>query len=206
MAPGELRLDLGLRPAQQIEGPVELVLIDRPQTEDGAQRMRRARLAELARGRELGRRLEHTGHHQRQRQRRQPLGPARHQAVETELPGEAEHRGDMTVRQGPLDCQLAARRHHGFALEHPAQRLDLGLGPAREIGQRAGPDLATGAVALAQQDRFGTRVTYMRRLNHDQPPNARKHQQNTCLHISSQIAPFSSSLNSLPENSAGSSV
>jgi len=48
MAPGELRLDLGLRPAQQIEGPVELVLIDRPQTEDGAQRMRRARLAELA--------------------------------------------------------------------------------------------------------------------------------------------------------------
>jgi hypothetical protein len=155
MAPGERRLDLGLRPAQQIQGPVELVLVDRAQTEHGAQRMRRGRLAELARGRELGRRLQHPGDDQRQRQLGQPLGPARQEPCEAELPGHAEHGRDMAVRQRPLDRQPVRRRHHGLALEHPAQRLDLGLGPAREVGQGAGPDLIAVAIALAQEDRRG---------------------------------------------------
>ena len=110
MAPGQRRLDLRLRPAQQIEGPVELVLVDRPEAQHRAQRMRRRRLAELARRRQLGRRLDHPRHDQRQRQLGQPLGPARQQPVEAELAGHAEHRRDMAVRQGPLDRQPVRRR------------------------------------------------------------------------------------------------
>jgi hypothetical protein len=115
--------------------------------------MRRGCLAQLARGRELGCRLDHPGDDQRQRQPGQPLGPARQQPVEAELLGHAEHRRDMAVRQGALDRQPLRRRHHGLALEDPAQRFDLGRRPAREIGERARLDLAVIAIALAQEDR-----------------------------------------------------
>jgi hypothetical protein len=153
MAPRERGLDPRLGGAQKVERAIEFVLVDLAQVEHRPQRVRRGRLTQLARGRELGRRLEHPRHHQRQGQARQPLGSARQEPLEAELAGHAEHRGDMAVRQGAQDLQPRRRRVQRLALEHPAQRLDLGLRPAREIGERARLDLGAGAIALAQEDR-----------------------------------------------------
>ena len=137
MAPRERRLDLRLRRAQQIEGSIELVLIDRTQPEHGAERMHSTRLAQLARGRELGRRLEHPGDDQRQRQSGLALRALRQQAREAELAGHPEHHGDMAVRQRAQDLEALHRRREPLALEHPPQRLDLGVRPLREVGKGA---------------------------------------------------------------------
>ena len=61
MTPGEGALDLGLRRQQEIEREVEFVLVDLAEFEDGSQRMRRRRRAELARGGQFGGRLDHAG-------------------------------------------------------------------------------------------------------------------------------------------------
>jgi hypothetical protein len=169
MAAGEHRLDLRLRPAQEIKRTVELVLVHRRQAQHRAQRVRRGRLAELARRRQLGRRLDHPRHDQRQRQLGQSVGPARQEPIEAELAGHAEHGRDMTVRQGPLDQELVRRHGERCALERQAQRLDLGLGPARQVGERARPHLVAVAKALAQEDRRRRAAVRHARDVHEQP-------------------------------------
>ena len=54
VALGEDLLDPGLAAAQEVEGGVEFVLGDLAQAEHGAERVGGGRLAELARGRQLG--------------------------------------------------------------------------------------------------------------------------------------------------------
>ena len=136
MASGEGGLDVGLRRPQQIECEIEFVLVDLAELEHGSQRMRRRRRAELARGGQLGGRLDHAGDDHRQCQLGQPAWPARQQAVKTELARHAEHRGDMTVWQRALDLKAIRGSRHRLLFQNPGQRLDLGLGPARQVGQR----------------------------------------------------------------------
>ena len=150
MTPGEGALDLGLRRQQEIEREIEFVLVDLAELEDGSQRMRRRRhRAELARGDQFGGRLDHAGNDHRQCQLREPAWPARQQVVKTELARHAEHRGDMTVWQRALDLKAIRGSRHGLVFQNPGQRLDLGLGPARQVGQRTGLDPVADAIALA---------------------------------------------------------
>ena len=58
----------------------------------------------------------------------------------------------MAVRQRALDPKLVRRDDGRLALQHPAKRLDLGVRPIREIGERARLHLAAVAIALAQQN------------------------------------------------------
>ena len=150
MAAGECRFDLGLRRKQQIERQIKLVLVNRAKIEHCAQRMRRRRRAELAGSGELGGGRDDTGDDHRQGELGQAGGSVRQQAVEAELARHAEHRGDMPVRQGALDLEALRRGGRRLILEHPAQGLDFGFGPARQIGQSAGLDLAPDPVALTQ--------------------------------------------------------
>src|SRR5512143_1845054 len=151
MSPRQRLLDRRLRRAQQIEGTVQLVLVHLAQPQHRAQRVRSRRLAQLAGGGQLRRRLDHAGRDQRQRQRGQPLRPPRQQPVETDPPPRAEHRDDRTVRQRPLDRQAVAGDHKRLAAQHPPQRLDLRLRPIRQIGECPGLHFAVLAETLAQE-------------------------------------------------------
>ena len=72
MALGERRLDLGLRLAKEVERGVKLVFIHSPQFQHRPQRMGRGCLAQLARRRQLGRRLDDPRHDHYERQLCQP--------------------------------------------------------------------------------------------------------------------------------------
>src|SRR6476646_1416881 len=65
----------------------------------------------------------------------------------------AQHRRDMPVRQAAGDLkglrQIQFRRQ---PLERAGQRIDLGLGPVRQVGQGAVLHLPALAVAFPQQD------------------------------------------------------
>jgi hypothetical protein len=82
MAPGQRPLDRRLRRAENIEGAMEFVLVDLLEPEHRAQRMRSRRPAQLPRRRKLGRRLDHAGDDQRQRQLGKALRPPRQQPIE----------------------------------------------------------------------------------------------------------------------------
>ncbi len=82
--------------------------------------MRSRRLAQLASGGQLRRRLDHAGDDQRKGQRGEPLRPPRQQPVETGLAQCAEHRGDMTMRQCPLDREAVGRRPQASRRAAPA--------------------------------------------------------------------------------------
>ena len=58
-------------------------------------------------------------------------------------------------RQAPGDLERAPRGggRGGLALQHPGQRVDLRLGPGRQVGQGAVLHLARLAVAFPQQHR-----------------------------------------------------
>ena len=74
-------------------------------------------------------------------------------AVEADLARGAESGGDMAVRQRADDGEgVALGGDDGAAFEHAAQALDVGGRPIGEVAERALPDLAVLAVALAQQD------------------------------------------------------
>ena len=113
--------------------------------------MRSRGLAQLPRRRQLRRRLNHAGDDQRQGQLGKPLRPARQQPVETHVAHQAEHRGNVTMRQRPLDLTPIRRREKRLAAQHPPERLDLGIRPVREVGERAALDLAALAPVLAQE-------------------------------------------------------
>jgi hypothetical protein len=155
MAPRQRRLDLRLGLAQEIERAVEVVLAHLAQPQHRPQRVGRRGGVEVAGGRQLGRRCQHPRHDQRQRQGRQALRAPGQELGQAELPRQPEHRGDMAMGQRAQDLQPLRRRPQALALEHPLQGLDLGLGPARQVGKGAGPHLAALAPALAQQDGGG---------------------------------------------------
>src|SRR5512143_199967 len=55
------------------------------------------------------------------------------------------------MRQRPLDLTPIRRREKRLAAQHPPERLDLGIRPVREVGERAALDLAALAPVLAQE-------------------------------------------------------
>ena len=153
MALGQGLLDAGLAAAQEIEGGVEFVLIDLAQAEHGAERVGGGRLAELARGRQLGGRFDDPGDDHGEDQPGPALRSVRQRLVEPEPAQRPERGGDMAMRQRAGDLEaLGSERHEGLVGEYPAQAVDLRLRPVGEVGERAGLDLAFLAIALAQED------------------------------------------------------
>jgi len=68
--------------------------------------------------------------------------------------GNAQDRGHVPVLQAAGDLERLGQIHpRGQALQYLRQCLNLGLGPAGQIGQGAGFHLAGLAVAFPQQDR-----------------------------------------------------
>jgi hypothetical protein len=153
VALGENFFDGGLAAAQKVEGGVEFVLVDLAQAEHGAKRVGGGRLAELARGRELGGRLDDPRHDHGHDQLGPALRSVRQHLVEPEPAHRPEHGGDVAMRQRTGDLEaLGGERHKNLSGEHPAQTLDLGLRPIGDVGERARLDLAALAIAFAQQD------------------------------------------------------
>ena len=75
------------------------------------------------------------------------------QLLDAQRPRGAQHRGHMPVRQAAGDLERLAQiplRRQPF--ERARQRIDLVLGPVRQVGQGAVFHLAALAVALPQQD------------------------------------------------------
>ena len=187
VALGEDLLDRALAAAQEVEGGVEFVLVDLAQAERGAERVGGRRLAELARRRQLGGRLDDPRHDHGEDQLGPPLRPLRQGLVEPEPAHNPEHRGDVAVRQRPGDLEaLGGERQQGLAREHPAQAVDLRLRPMGDVGERARLDLAAHSIALAQQD--GRRRIAVRdsRNVHDKRkshPRANYNRYFTCLQL-----------------------
>ena len=119
MTLGQSLFNLGLRLAKQIECGVKLVLIHSAQLQHRPQRMSSGCLAELARRRELGRRLDHPGHDHSQCKLREPGRRGRQQLVQAELPRQSEHGGHVAVRQRALDPKLVPEYDGRLALQHP---------------------------------------------------------------------------------------
>ena len=67
----------------------------------------------------------------------------------------AEDGSDVAMRPAAYDLEGVFGCDEGFALEHAAHHLDLGVGEVGEIGEGSGLHLAALAVALAEQDGGG---------------------------------------------------
>ena len=152
MALGQGCLDFGLRLAKEIERGVKLVLVHSPQLQHRPQRMRRGCFAQLTRRCQLGRGLDDPRHDHGQRQLREPWRETPQELVEAELLRHAQHGGHMAMRQRALDPKLLLGYDGRLALQHPAERVYLGVRPIGEIGERARLHLAAVAIALAQQN------------------------------------------------------
>ena len=76
--------------------------------------------------------------------------------------------GQSDLYVAAVDLEAIGGDQQPLAAQHPLQRLDLGSGPVGEIGQRAGLDPTTLAIAFAQED--GGRRTAVRHARdvHDQ--------------------------------------
>jgi hypothetical protein len=109
------------------------------------------RLAELAGRCKLGCRLKDPRHDHGQRQLCQPLWRASQQLIELKLPRHAQDGGHMAVGQRALDLSLPLPQAANLAFQQPAQRLNLGVRPVCEVGERARFDFAAVAIAFAQQ-------------------------------------------------------
>ena len=154
--PGRERvLDLVLPAVQVVHRRVQVILVTRPQVQDLAQRAGCRLVPEPAGDGQLGVRRDHLrdrhcGH--------QVPVPGRHrvdQLLQAQLARRAQHGGDVAVRQaaGDLERRLEGGGGRRLALQHPGQRVDLGLGPGRQVGQGPVLDPACLAVAFPQQDR-----------------------------------------------------
>jgi hypothetical protein len=67
------------------------------------------------------------------------------------LASDAQHRGDVSVRQAAQHRQSVSGAAQHLVAQHPAQPLDLGERPVREVGQGPALDLAVLSVAFPQQ-------------------------------------------------------
>ena len=83
--------------------------------------------------------------------------PGRHrvdQLVQAQPARRAQDGGDVAVRQaaGDLERPVQVRGGRRLAFQDPGQRVDLGVGPGRQVGQGAVLDLPGLAVAFPEQD------------------------------------------------------
>jgi len=83
--------------------------------------------------------------------RRLPAAARQHPLEPEPAPG-AQRRRHVPVRQAAQHPQRPIGQRRGLVAQHPAQGLDLGRRPLRQVGQRALADLVAVAEALAQQD------------------------------------------------------
>ena len=154
MPGGQGVFDAFLAGQRPVHRRIQVVLITARHAEDLTQRTGGGLGAQPPRGGQLGvwgdhRRDQH-GHHQ--------IPPPRRRRVDQLGQPQSlrcgQHGGHMPVRQAAGDLerlgQLQLRRQ---PFERPRQRIDLVLGPVRQVGQRAVLHLAALAVALPQKDR-----------------------------------------------------
>ena len=183
MPGGERVLDRFLARPQPVHGRVEVVLVGAAQREHLAERARGRRGPQPTRQGELGGRLDHLGHDHGDHQVTRAGGDSVDELLETQVGKYPQHRGDMAVREAADDVEAPLQAGGGRPpLEHGCECVDLLLGPARQVGQRAVLDLAPLAVALAQQDRrrgarFGTLATYMSTIKGAFPSSTSRNQQ-----------------------------
>ena len=115
----------GLAAAQKVEGGVELVLVDLAQAEHGAERVGGGRLAELARGRELGGRLDDPRHDHGHDQLGPALRSVRQHLVEPEPAHRPEHGGDVAMRQRTGDLEALGGERHKVSPASTRRRLSI---------------------------------------------------------------------------------
>src|SRR6202022_2353655 len=156
MAFGEGRLDCRLADRQPVECAIEFVLVDHPETEllakAGGRRIRRARPG----GGKLGPGIEDAADHQGQDEVAAAVAVRAEQPIEADLARCAEGRVDMTMRQRADDGNgILVLGNNGAAFEQCLEAGDPLVRPVGEIQERALLDLASLAVALAQQDGRG---------------------------------------------------
>src|ERR1700726_3028073 len=156
MSFGEGRLDRRLAYRQPVEGPIELVLIDQPETEllakAGSRGVRRQRPG----GGKLGPGIEDATDHQGQDEVAAAVAVRAEQPIEADLARGAEGRVDMTMRQRADDGNgILVLGNNGAAFEQCLEAGDPLVRPVGEVQERALLDLARLAVALAQQDGRG---------------------------------------------------
>jgi hypothetical protein len=137
---GQRVLDRVLPVPQVAHRLIQVILIAAAQVQDLAQRAGRGLAAQPAGDGQLGVRRDHL--RDRHRGRQVPV-PGRHrvdQLFEAQLAGRAQDGGDVAVRQAAGDLERPVQVGGGrrLAFQHPGQRLDLGLGPGRQVGQGPG--------------------------------------------------------------------
>ena len=152
---GQRVLDRVLPAVQVVHRRVQVILIAAAQVQDLAQGAGCRLVPQPAGDGQLGARRDHL--RDRHRDHQVPV-PGRHrvdQLLQAQPAGRAQDGGDVAVRQAAGDLERAVEGGGGrrLALQHPGQRVDLGLGPGRQVGQRPVLDLAGLAVAFPQQDR-----------------------------------------------------
>ena len=150
---GERRLDRRLALPEPVERDIELVLVDRPQTEDLAKAGSRGERVEHAGGGELGGRRNQPRHDHRDDEVTTTVASRPEQTIESDVAQGAEYGRDMAVRQRAAhhDGLLTGRRDFP-ALEQRAQAFDDLGRPIGQIGDRALFDFSAVAIALSQQN------------------------------------------------------
>jgi hypothetical protein len=156
MAFGKGRLDRRLADRQPVECAIELVLVDHPESELLAEAGGRSVRRQRAGGGKLGAGIEDAADHQGQGEVAAAVAIWAEQPIEADLARCAEGSVDMTMRQRADNGDgILVLGNDGAAFE---QRLEAGdplVRPVGEVQERALFDLASLAVALAQQDRRG---------------------------------------------------
>src|ERR1700726_3634626 len=144
MSFGEGRLDRRLAYRQPVECPIELVLIDQPETEllakAGSRGVRRQRPG----GGKLGPGIEDAADHQGQDEVAAAVAVRAEQPIEADLARCAEGRVDMTMRQRADDGNgLLVPGNNGAAFEQCLEAGDPLVRPVGEVQERALLDLAS---------------------------------------------------------------
>ena len=130
--PGRERvLDPVLPGGQPVHGGVQVILITAACAEGLAQRAGRGLGLQPAGDGQLGARRDHLRDRHRGHQVPLPRRRGVDQLLQPQVPQGAQHCGDVPVRQAPGDLErpLRGRSRRKLALQHPRQRVDLGLGP-----------------------------------------------------------------------------
>jgi hypothetical protein len=154
MPGGQGVFDAFLTGQRPVHRRIQVVLITARDAEHRTQGAGGGLGAQPPRGGQLGvwgdHRRDHHGAHQIPPPRRRRVD----QLGQPEPLGGAQHGGHMPVRQAAGDLERCGQVHlRRQALEPPHQRVDLVLGPVRQVGQGAVLHLAALAVAFPQQDR-----------------------------------------------------